>query len=289
MLLLAPWLLLLPIFLIVQPAPNVSAWTTVAPTPNIYSTDKVAEQRPAAADTLLLVSTIDGYMNAIDAHTGAHKWRFHEGPLLSSPVSIQRGFTFIPNPRDGQLYLVVEGRLSKLPFTIPHLVRVSPCRSSDGVFYAGSKKDVWISIDPETGERSNTFSPTPQSSVCPANMPNAVHIGKTEYHIQMMDTKRRDRHWNATFVDYSSHLLPEDTKYPLQHFTSSVDGRVLTVDAQTGTVLWQKDFGSVIVNMYLLKGDGMHKLPSTAIGHETFDTLAQVGGGKREEVGAGRV
>jgi serine/threonine-protein kinase/endoribonuclease IRE1 len=59
------------------------------------------------------------------------------GPLIESPVNVQRGFTFIPDPRDGQLYLVIEGRLSKLPFTIPHLVRVSPCKSSDGVFYAG--------------------------------------------------------------------------------------------------------------------------------------------------------
>uniref|UniRef100_A0A914HE57 Uncharacterized protein n=1 Tax=Globodera rostochiensis TaxID=31243 RepID=A0A914HE57_GLORO len=270
------WLSLVVLF-IVQPA-NVLLWTTVPPSPNIYSSGKVAE-RPA--DTLLLVSTIDGYMNAIDAHTGAHKWRFHEGPLLSSPVSIQRGFTFIPDPRDGQLYLVVEGRLSKLPFTIPRLVQLSPCRSSDGIFYAGSKKDMWISIDPETGDRSNTFSAVPFSSpqsVCPADRPNAVHIGKTEYHIQMMDTKRRGRHWNATFVDYSSYLLPEDAKYPLKHYTNSVDGRVLTVDAQTGTVLWQKDFGAVIVNMYLLKGDGMHKLPSTAIGQETFNTFAQVGG-----------
>ncbi|CAK5068844.1 unnamed protein product [Meloidogyne enterolobii] len=93
----------------------------------------------------------------------------------------------------------------------------------------------------------------------------------------MVDTKRRDRHWNATFVDYSSHLLPEDADYPLQHLTSSADGRVLTVDSRSGLVLWQHDFDSVIVNMYLLKDDGMHRLPSTAIGLETFELLLQVG------------
>lgn len=59
------------------------------------------------------------------------------GPILESPISIQQGFTFIPNPTDGQLYVVVEGRLSKLPFTIPQLVKVSPCRSNDGILYAG--------------------------------------------------------------------------------------------------------------------------------------------------------
>jgi hypothetical protein len=63
----------------------------------------------------------------------------------------------------------------------------------------------------------------------------------------------------------------------LQHFTSSADGRILTVDSQSGFVLWQRDFSNVIVNMYLLKSDGMHRLPSKAIGQETFELLAQVG------------
>jgi hypothetical protein len=111
------------------------------------------QQNLAGSSATLLVSTIDGYLNAIDAQTGVDKWRFKEGlhstillyqlniyllgPLLESPVNLQRGFTFIPDPRDGQLYFLSDGSLNKLPFTIPHLVRVSPCKSNDGVFYAG--------------------------------------------------------------------------------------------------------------------------------------------------------
>lgn len=60
------------------------------------------------------------------------------GPVLSSPVNIKQDFTFIPNPQDGQLYILGDGRLSKLPFTIPQLVKASPCRSSDGLLYAGT-------------------------------------------------------------------------------------------------------------------------------------------------------
>jgi hypothetical protein len=66
---------------------------------------------------------------------------------------------------------------------------------------------VWISVNPDTGERIDTFAPA-SPTFCPASHAQAVHIGKTEYHIQMMDTKQRERHWNATYVDYSSHLLP---------------------------------------------------------------------------------
>lgn len=67
-----------------------------------------------------------------------------------------------------------------------------------------------------------------------------------------------------------------ETRYPFQHFTSSADGWIMTVDGATGELLWKREFGSVIVNMYLLKQDGMHKLPSTAIGKETFEVLIQV-------------
>uniref|UniRef100_A0A915CV77 Transmembrane protein 144 n=1 Tax=Ditylenchus dipsaci TaxID=166011 RepID=A0A915CV77_9BILA len=237
----------------------------------------VHEVHPIGDAGIMLISTIDGYITAIDAETGRDKWRFKEAPILESPISIQQGFTFIPNPRDGQLYLVVEGRLSKLPFTIPQLVKVSPCRSNDGILYAGNKKDVWMAINPETGERTETFSSPTSNSYCPVSDPNTVFIGKTEYHLSMMDTKKRDRQWNATFVDYSSHLLPAESQYPFQHFTSSADGSLLTVDGLTGEVLWERQFNTVIVNMYLLKEDGMHKLPSTAIGKETFDALIGVG------------
>jgi serine/threonine-protein kinase/endoribonuclease IRE1 len=58
-------------------------------------------------------------------------------PVLRVPVTVQHGFTFLPDPQDGSLYLLGDGRLKKLPFTIPQLVRESPCRSSEGVFYAG--------------------------------------------------------------------------------------------------------------------------------------------------------
>lgn len=52
---------------------------------------------------------------------------------------------FLPDPKDGSLYLLAGGAgtghtttLKKLPFTIQQLVASSPCRSSDGMFYTGT-------------------------------------------------------------------------------------------------------------------------------------------------------
>ncbi|KAI6242866.1 Serine/threonine-protein kinase/endoribonuclease ire-1 [Aphelenchoides fujianensis] len=222
----------------------------------------------------ILVSTIDGYLTALDMHTGAIKWRYKEGPVLDSSKYLQADFSYIPNPRNGHLYVISEQQLKRLPFTIPELVTVSPCKSSDGILYSGEKKDVWIAINPDTGVHQETIPPQTTNS-CPVGHPETVFIGRTDYRVFMSDTKGQSRRWNATFVDYSSHLLPMDQEYPLRHFHSSADGRIVTFDTTTQEVRWKLDFRSVIVNLYLLKHDGMHRLPSTSVGKGTFDVLEQ--------------
>ncbi|CAD5215697.1 unnamed protein product [Bursaphelenchus xylophilus] len=212
----------------------------------------------------MLVSTLDGYLTAVDAKTGREKWRYKESPIVESPHKVRQDFSFIPNPRNGELYLVADQHLSRLPFTIPQLVKTSPCKSSDGILYAGSKKDVWIAMNPESGVHEETVPPQNANS-CPVGNPETIFIGRTEYKVTMIDTKKKEKQWNATFIDYSSHLLPVDHRYPYQHFHSVADGRLITVDADTRQVKWRKNFKSVVVNLYLLKGDGMHRIPSTSL------------------------
>uniref|UniRef100_A0AC34F9K1 Uncharacterized protein n=1 Tax=Panagrolaimus sp. ES5 TaxID=591445 RepID=A0AC34F9K1_9BILA len=90
-----------------------------------------------------------------------------------------------------------------------------------------------------------------------------------------MDSKSPDREWNVSFTDYSSHLLPYDGGYSLQHFIN--DGKVITVDGLTGRILWKKDFQSIIVNLYLLKTGGLQLLPSHSVGRKVFDAIIEVG------------
>lgn len=55
-----------------------------------------------------------------------------------------------------------------------------------------------------------------------------------------------------------------------------MDGRLLTLDAATGNALWREEFGSLIVNVYLLNAEGMYKLRTQAVGAETFDAMLEV-------------
>lgn len=165
--------------------------------------------------------------------------------------------------------------------------------------HLGFKKDIWMSINPDTGVHQETVSPQTVDSCPIGHKPETVFIGRTEYKIVMTDTKHSSRLWNATFVDFSSHLLPGkltlsvrvligfdskrkfqsylvDTDYQYQHFHSSADGRIVTFDSLSKKMLWKVDLKSVIVNMYLLKKDGMHKLPSTSVAKTTYEAIEEV-------------
>ncbi|EYB99123.1 hypothetical protein Y032_0125g1298 [Ancylostoma ceylanicum] len=221
----------------------------------------------------VLVSTLDGQLRALNTEDGSTKWTLQDDPVLRAPTTVKQGFTFLPNPQDGSLYILKEGILKRLPLSIPALVHASPLKSSDGVLYAGSKRDVWLEIDPLTGTKVETMSAT-NDKVCPANNKNAVFVGRTEYRISMYDTKNREKTWNTTFSDYTAHLLPSNNDYPFRHYVTS-SGNVLTV-GPGGEIIWQRDFGLPVVAMYLLQHDGLHKLHFTVMGGETMENIIKL-------------
>ncbi|XP_074647988.1 serine/threonine-protein kinase/endoribonuclease IRE1-like isoform X2 [Tubulanus polymorphus] len=227
-------------------------------------------------EVLLLVSTLDGHLSAINKYSGFKRWTVKEAPVLKVPVNIPVGRAFLPDPKDGSLYAYgtsLEG-LKKLPFTIPELVTASPCRSTDGILYTGYKKDTWYAVDPATGTKVHEMSMDGTQKVCPSSSDNTIFIGRTEYTIAMFDSQTREKKWNATFMDYSSsHIAADIKEYALRHFTSSSDGIMVTLDSRNGDVLWTQDFKSPVVAMYSLGIDGLHKIPFTTVAPETLQHL----------------
>ncbi|XP_076309470.1 serine/threonine-protein kinase/endoribonuclease Ire1 isoform X2 [Tachypleus tridentatus] len=204
---------------------------------------------------------------------------FHE-PVLKMSLDVTKRPTFLPNPQDGSLYVygVVDGRqsLKKLPFTIPELVAASPCRSSDGILYTGKKVDTWYAIDPHTGTKFETLSQEDADNLCPAASDNTVFIGRTEFQITMYDSKTREKRWNVTYYDYSAHATFEmGGDYELSHFSSSSTGRILTLERETGNILWDQDYGTPIVAMFLLEQEGLRRLPFQAVSIETLEHMNQ--------------
>lgn len=224
-------------------------------------------------ESLLFVSTLDGSLHAVSKQSGDIKWTLREDPVIQVPVYLTEP-GFLPDPNDGSLYVLggkhKEG-LMKLPFTIPELVQSAPCRSSDGILYTGKKQDVWFVVDPETGEKQTSLTTSSSESICP-NIP-LLYIGRTEYMVTMFDTKTQELRWNATYNDYSAPPYDEKQDYKMAHLVSSGDGLVVTVDRETGDVLWSQNYGSPVVGVYLYSGDTLRHAPHLSLAMETLRFL----------------
>ncbi|XP_072270164.1 serine/threonine-protein kinase/endoribonuclease IRE1 [Pyxicephalus adspersus] len=229
-------------------------------------------------ETLLFVSTLDGSLHAVSKRTGAIKWTLKEDPVLQVPTHMEEP-AFLPDPNDGSLYTLgskhSEG-LTKLPFTIPELVQASPCRSTDGILYMGKKQDVWYVVDLLTGEKQQTLTSTFAESVCPST--SLLYLGRTEYTITMYDTKNKELRWNATYYDYAATLPDEGTDYKMSHFVSNGDGLVVTVDSDSGDVLWIQNYASPVVGVYIWQREGLRKVLHTNVGVETLRYLTFMSG-----------
>ncbi|KAL8579389.1 hypothetical protein ACOMHN_026754 [Nucella lapillus] len=225
-------------------------------------------------DSILFVSTLSGSFYAVGKSSGRIHWSLKEDPVLRVPHDDVTGVPYLPDPKDGSLYWVnpVDG-IVKQPYTIPELVLASPCKSSDGILYTGKKRDVWLAVDPVSGQKIQTIRMDGAQRTCPSSSRNLLYLGRTEYSIVMFDTQTGEMSWNATFLDYSSHIAPDPQDYDLRHFTASSNGMAVTLDSRTGEVLWHRQFDSPVVALYMLKGDALQRAPFTSFAPETLEHL----------------
>ncbi|KAG1703698.1 Serine/threonine-protein kinase/endoribonuclease IRE1 [Nymphon striatum] len=228
-------------------------------------------------DSTIVVSTLNGFLYGINAATGARKWVIKNDPVLKFAHEDSRGSYYLPDPTDGSLYLFVHSKnqysLKKVSSNIRELVYKSPIRNADGILYTGRKIDVWYAINAETGVVQETLSMSDEDKFCPTS-PHAVYIGRTEYQIIIFDSKSKQKRLNFTFYDYSANVASDSFEtYGYSHFTSSSNGRAVTVDRNTGEILWNQDFGSPVVNIYSLNQDGLSKIPFVTMARDVITDM----------------
>lgn len=229
---------------------------------------------------LLLFATLDGTLVAVDQQNGQIKWKIKDKPIVQVPLETSDAIVplFLPDPRDGSLYLMGSNRepLKKLPFTIPQLVSSSPCRSSDGILYTGRKKDTWYKLDPRNGNKQQVLGWDITTSTCPLETNQFIYIGRTKYNIMMVDSHNPQRKWNVTYYDYTATPMTKDEKsnYDFVHFTSTSSGRLITVDRRRGNLVWDGDLNSPVVAVYLLDNEGLISVPFTSLSNHTLHYMS---------------
>ncbi|KAK7794108.1 hypothetical protein R5R35_012602 [Gryllus longicercus] len=248
--------------------------------PDNLSESTVTELSKEWDNPLLLLSTLDGSFFGVEQATGFVRWKLKDEPVVKVPVDTSKTLVpiFLPDPKDGSLYVLGNNdndALKKLPFTIPQLVASSPCRSSDGILYTGKKIDTWFSVDPKTGTKQQIVSFDKEDKTCPVTGAHGIFIGRTEYNIMMLDSKHKERKWNVTFFDYSASAMDSERfkDYELVHFTASASGRTVSLNRRQGTLLWDQDYGSPVIAIYMVESDSLVSVPFTSVAEETMNNL----------------
>jgi outer membrane protein assembly factor BamB len=103
----------------------------------------LSDIQPSSLSNVLLVSTLDGSLHAVDRHDGHILWSVTEPPRLrvSSPQIGSR--TFVTDAKDGGIYVIDgEAVIRKFPKSIPEMVMESPQRTSDGILITGTNQST---------------------------------------------------------------------------------------------------------------------------------------------------
>uniref|UniRef100_A0A1X7V6U4 ER membrane protein complex subunit 1 n=1 Tax=Amphimedon queenslandica TaxID=400682 RepID=A0A1X7V6U4_AMPQE len=260
-----PWLLLF----------SVGFFSCLPSTDSDQSSSDIA----LAYKDLLLFSTLDGKLYAVDKVTGDTLWKLNSKSPIVTHLS-SSSYLYLTDPKDGSLYMSgpQSDGIKRLPLTIPELVKISPCSSSDGLLYSGSKQDSWIAVDALTGRKLYSFSSHDgMNSMCPPNQYGSnkiIHIPSIEYRVAVLDSKTKQIKVNITYTQYGTQSYTARQSQDLLHLSSSSHGLLTSLNSLTGDKVWEKDFGSPVVGIYSLeKSQVLRSIPFTSINDDTLQGM----------------
>ncbi|KAL7748746.1 bifunctional endoribonuclease/protein kinase ire1 [Sorochytrium milnesiophthora] len=182
-----------------------------------YSFTHIQPTKRQLADTLLLVSTLDGCIHAVDRHTGAHIWRLNDprGALIAtkSPAPDQASssssdYVYLVEPHgDGSLYVFQHGKVvTKLSVSVKQLVQ-APFRTDDGTVYTAKKTSTFVAIDALTGkivqeinedrQARDTECPRPNSAVS-----DVIFMGRVDYLLTISDSHSPESRWTIAYSEF---------------------------------------------------------------------------------------
>lgn len=188
-----------------------------------FATGDIVHASPAIANNTVYIGSWDSYLYALDAETGVEKWRFKAGD--DPVIHNQQGFQSSPAVVDGTVYV--------------------GCR--DGHVYA---------LDAATGRKRWDY-PTSKGWVnsTPAVRGGIVYAGTSDgYRFLALDAKtgRLRFSLDAKGALFSSPALAGDLAY-----IGVSNGRLLAIDTRAGTLAWEfQTEGSKKDPLKVLKADG---------------------------------
>lgn len=168
------------------PSTSTSTISNPSSKQSTSSTDQSFQLSP-----ILLVSTLDGQLHALDRQTGTWNWTLNDPHLTPNTLLHRTGLVNSPSPssdhthpdqdhhelyaiephNDGDLYVFIKSsnqpsRLEKLPLSVSQLVNLSPFTfpGDSSKMFIGKKESHLIAIDLTTGSVVNSLHSHPKQT-----------------------------------------------------------------------------------------------------------------------------
>jgi outer membrane protein assembly factor BamB len=158
------------------------------------------EHSPTVSGDTLYVGNFTGsfYLFALDANTGARKWRSATGGYLDWNTPAVVGSSVFVASVDGEAYAYDAATgTQQWQVTLPNLVEAAPA-VANGIVYVGTYDGNLYALDAATGDRmwrgrtTNLIAGT----ACVAN--DVVYVGSTDNHVYAFDAQTGAKLWTAT-------------------------------------------------------------------------------------------
>lgn len=178
----------------------------------------------------VLVSTIDGMIQARERRTGALLWSLGGEPLVrveqvigdGDQIDLETVWITEPDGDGGLYYFNPSSGLERIPASIKDLIEKAPFAMKDGVVYTGSKSTVLYTLNATTGEILHSYGKelarsVEKKSVCEAApsddwfplQSGMLLIGRSDYVLEIHE-KRTSKAWRLYFSRWSSNTRDVD-------------------------------------------------------------------------------
>jgi outer membrane protein assembly factor BamB len=215
---------------------------------------------PVVADGVVYAGSLDGALYAIDAASGAQRWRFETGAIgsVAAPVvadgvvfaGAQDGLLFAASTASGEERWRVElgpGSVANLP--LPAV--------ADGVVYAGGGEGILLAVDAASGQERWRLTVGGEAVGAPSVsgglvfVTAAADIGGGNAELVAVDAANGTERWRVAVGNQPLHAAPA-TDGELVYIPGQGESEMaalLALEAASGVERWRYDTGGFVIGI----------------------------------------
>ncbi len=222
------------------------------------STGAEINSSPVVAGGTVYIGSRDHFLYAVDAATGALRWKFEAGSWIESSPAVVNNTVYVGS-NDGKLYALAADSGKKLwEYSTHFVVRSSPAVAGSKVYF-GSNDYSLHAVDTATGKQAWSVNTGTDVLSSPVVSDGIVYVGTGEDYFYMVDALHgtvRNR-YNAYKPVVSSPAVKDGVVY----FANS-DGYFYAIDGKSKNWLFENKIRPMWAVLYVYGGAPKPPAPS---------------------------